>query len=95
MLGLSERGCRRGKKTSEPGSVLHSAKKSMLLVFSVLAVRTEVRRAQAGEGLQCRDEADAGFAGKNFGLTSGLDASNSPNNSCSMNTYKRQFHTLP
>ena len=42
MLGLSERGC---KKTSEPGSVLHSAKKSMLLVFSVFAVRAEVRRA--------------------------------------------------
>ena len=38
MVGLSERGCRRRKKTSQPGSV--SAKKSMLLVFSVFAVRT-------------------------------------------------------
>ena len=47
MVGLSERGWRSSKKTSKPGSVLHSTKKSMLLVFSVFAVRTslEVRRA--------------------------------------------------
>ena len=40
MVGLSERGCRSRKKTSQPGSV--SAKKSMLLVFSVFAVRTSL-----------------------------------------------------
>ena len=35
----------RGKKTSKPGSVLHSAKKPMLLVFSVFTVVSKVRRA--------------------------------------------------
>ena len=41
LVGLSERGCRRRrKKTSKPGSVLHRAKNSTLLVFSVFAVRT-------------------------------------------------------
>ena len=87
----SEGGCMRGKKTSKPGSVLHLAKKPMLLVFSVFAVVSKVRRAVSSvpvEGLQCREKAHAGLAGKNFGLNSVLAASTSTNNSFSLRTKK-------
>ena len=94
-LGLSERGCRRSKKTSEPGSVLHSAKKPMLLVFSVLAVRTEVRRAVCSlvKGYNAGTRQMLGSLGRTS--ASPQVWPHQPNNSCSLHTNKCQFHTLP